>query len=147
LTIPLVAESRPGTCLAAPQAPPFSVATNPWDFPAASVKDPPPAQLPAEAQDTDWTSAWAPPPAIAATAPDTPLADPQCPAGALAANAAAPVATASAQQADKTARHRPTMIRSLPGRLFSHGGHGPRSGPPRLAASVGAWSGTALTRR
>jgi hypothetical protein len=74
------------------------VATNPWDFPAASVKDPPPAQLPAEAQDTDWTSACAALPGIAATAPDTPRAGPRCPVGAVAANAVAPVATASAQQ-------------------------------------------------
>jgi hypothetical protein len=109
LTMPLAAESRPGSCLVLPQAPPFSVATNPWDLPAASVKDPPAAQLPAAAQDTDRTSAWAPPPEVAATAPGTPRADPKCPAGGFVTAAAVPLA-ASAQQAAAETSARTTRL-------------------------------------
>jgi hypothetical protein len=110
LTMPLVAESRPGSCLAALQAPPFSVATNPWDFPEASVKDPPAAQLPAEAQDTESTAALAAPPDVAATAPLRPRADPQCPAGVFTAAAAIPPAAASAQQAAARTSARTTRL-------------------------------------
>ncbi len=88
---------KPGTAIAVPHLPFTSLTTNACRARVPFVAYPPAAQLPAEAHDTEWTSAY--PPRFSDPKPGTSIAVRQVPA-----RATAP-ATGAAETASGAAHH------------------------------------------
>jgi hypothetical protein len=80
-----VKAKEPGTSIACPHVPLVSLSTNACTSPPLSAKSPPATQFPADAHDTEVTSA--PLPAFRAAVPGTSIAFPQVPLASSTTNA------------------------------------------------------------